>query len=188
MRFIIVTAMFIFTGCGDAGVGSLHGDYLVVSDCRNGMDVEFAPYEMDGDFFALQTLGNIAFIRMQPGGQLLHRSDALVIQVSDPHFVQSRLNEKIFFDNPKVRATLHILGSCPDSAQSMTAYDGPGEGGWGHIIFTHFGVKKGDRIEASLVFDLRDDRTGELVGLGFKGTFDFTVRVGKPYQPFSDKI
>ena len=186
MKYLWLTLLLLVPACSHGDHSTLLGDFLVVHDCRDGKDVLFQPYEMDGDFFSVQNLGEVTFIRMQPGGQPLHRSDALAIQVSDPQFIKNRLGQRIFLDNPKVRATLHVMGSCPNSTQAMSADDGSASKKYGHITFTEFGIQKGDKISAQLVFDLRDDRSGELVGLDFEANFEFTVKVGKPYQPFSD--
>jgi hypothetical protein len=188
MKYALLIPWLLIMGCTHNDTGTLHGDFLVVHDCRDGIDVLFQPYEMDGNFFSLQHLGNIAFIRMQPGGQPLHRSDALVIQVSDPQFIKQRIGQRIYLDNPLVRATLHVMDSCPNTTQSMTADEDPGDNEVGHITFSKFGIGKGDEVAAVLVFDLRDERTGEMVGLGFEASFEFTVKVGQPYQPFSGTI
>lgn len=166
------------TGCADTDVGFLSGDLLFVEGCRDGEDVVFEPYKLQGTFFALQRLGDIVFIRMQPSGRPLSVTDALVVEVTDPDLVAQRLGIPIPIDNPKVRSSLHVLGSCPTSAQAMTAHGGT-------ITFTEWGTNKGDRVAATFDFDLVDDRTGEAVGLGFEGSFSFDVKVGEPYQPFT---
>ena len=185
MKWIWVVALITLYACSEQDSGELTGDFLVVKACRGGKDFVFdgegeddAGYVMDGEFFALQQQGEVAFIRMQPGGKHLDRTDALIVQVNDIDFVRQRLNQPVFFDNPQVRASLHLLGSCPDTSQATTAANG-------YIEFTTFGVERDDRVAAELEFDLHDERTGEVVGLGFEGSFDFTVKVGQPYQPFS---
>lgn len=165
-------------GCSDDDSGELVGDVLIVRDCKDGADFVFNPYEMRPDFFAVEQLGDISFVRMQEGGKPLYRTDALVIEVGDIDFVRERRGMPIPIDNPNVRATLSVLGSCPSNTQSMTAHDG-------HITFEHIGTAAGDRVAASFAFQLVDDRTGELVGINFRGKLDFTVKVGQPYQPFA---
>lgn len=172
----------LHVGCAETDTGRLEGDLLVVRACDGNTDAIFDPYLMHGDFFALEQLGDVAFIRMQNGGKPLHRTDAFVIEVVGEDFVQQQVEgeRKIFLDNPNVRATLSVLGSCPGTTQSMTAHEG-------FIKFRSFGSESGDRVEAEFEFQLFDDRTGEVVGLGFSGRLQFQVKVGQPYQPFAGK-
>ncbi len=185
MKYAFLLVAVVSMGCSEPDKGILTGDLLVVRDC-DGVDVIFKdpPYRMVAEFFALEQLGEISFIRMQPGGKPLHRTDALVMEVTDPDFIKNRLPREnkaaipIPIDSPKVRVTLHVLGSCPTTSQAMTGHEG-------QITFTKFGTEKGDKVAATFEFELFDDRTGEVVGLGFKGSFSFTVKVGQPYQPFA---
>lgn len=177
--FYFSLAVVLLTyGCGREDEGELIGDLLLVRECEGDVDAIFQPYEMKPTFFAVQQLGEVAFVRMQPGGTPLHRTDAFVIQLNDVDFIRERLGRELPIDSPKVRATLHVLGSCPDTTQAMTAHSG-------HVKFDEFGSERGERIVGSFVFQLFDDRTQEVVGLGFRGSFDFEVKVGQPYQPFS---
>ena len=164
-------------GCSDNDVGVLTGEQLVVRGCDGAGDALFQPYGMDGTFFGLEALGDIAFIRMQNSGKGLLVSDAMVLEVNDSHFVRNRLGQEIPIDSPKIRATLHMLGSCPDTTQAMTANGGT-------ITFGHYDSQAGGRVSATFNFDLLDDRTGEVVGIDFHGSFDFIVKKGQPYQPF----
>ncbi len=177
-------ALLLLTACAETDRGSLTGDFLKLRDCVPDGDVIFDahsshknPYEMRADFFALQQLGEISFIRMQTGGKPLHRTDALVMEVTDT-FIANRIGFPVEIDHANVRVSLHVLGTCPGNAQSMTAHEGT-------ITFQAFGSEKGDRVKAFFDFQLFDDRTGEVLGLGFKGSFDFIVKVGQPYQPFA---
>jgi hypothetical protein len=172
----IVAALSL--GCTDVGKGELDGEFLFVDECVNGTDATFAPFSLNLDFFALEQLGSASFIRMQHGGQPLHRTDALVVYVDDAIYVQHRLGQPIPVDNPQVRITLHVMGSCPDTTQSMSAHKG-------YITFDKFGMTAGAKVKTRFHFDLIDDRTGELVGYNFSGKADFEVRVGQPYTHFS---
>ncbi|MFT7623852.1 MAG: hypothetical protein ACI9WU_003037 [Myxococcota bacterium] len=175
---LALAAALPMAGCIDDDVGRLSGALLVVRGCEAGQDVIFEPYDMFGNFFALEQLGDVAFIRMQNGGKPLHRSDAFVVEVAGTEFIRNRLGIAIPIDNPKIRASLSVLGSCPGTSQAMTAHEGS-------ITFHEFGASSGERVRAEFAFQLLDDRTGEVVGLGFSGEMDFEVKVGKPYQPFS---
>ncbi len=174
----VLLATLIAVGCIDEDSGRLDGEQLIVRGCDSSGDAIFLPYEMFANFFALEQLGDVAFIRMQNGGKPLHRTDAFVVEVAGSDFIQNRLGIAIPIDNPKVRATLSVLGSCPNTSQAMTAHEGS-------ITFHEFGSRSGDRVRAEFSFSLFDDRTGEVVGLGFQGEMDFIVKVGQPYQPFA---
>lgn len=164
-------------GCSDHDAGTLIGEQLVVRGCDGAGDALFQPYGMDANFFGLQALDGIAFIRMQSTGKGLLVSDAMVLEVNDSGFVRNRIGQEIPIDSPKIRATLHMLGSCPDTTQAMTAHGGT-------ISFGHYDSQAGGRVSATFKFDLLDDRTGEVVGIDFQGSFDFIVKKGQPYQPF----
>ena len=175
---LLALAGLLLGACSTDDTGYLVGDRLVIKSCNIDGDATFAPFQLDGRFFAIEQLGEIAFIRMQSSGKPLYRSDAFVLEVVDAQFVRQRLGVPIPFNSPKVRASLHVMASCPDTAQAMTARNGS-------ITFASYETEKGGRIRAKFDFELFDERTGEVLGLGFRGELDFTVKVGKPYQPFS---
>ena len=178
MRLGLLLLLCFLSGCSEGDRGSLEGEFLVVRACDGAEDAIFEPYQLLPDFFALERLGEGAFLRVQRGGKPLHRSDALVMEITDPSFIEKRLGVPIPFDSPRVRATLHLAGTCPGTNQAMSAQTGT-------ITFQAYGNETGSRVVASYSFDLFDDRSGEVVGLDFRGELDFIVRTGQPYQPFA---
>jgi len=180
VKAFLLATVILLGGCSTDDKGLLHGEYLMVRDCQDGIDHEFKRpegYSMTGRFFAVDHLNDVAFIRMQPGGKHLDRTDALLIQLNDIDFVRRRLGKPLHFDSPHVRSALHLMGSCPDSSQALVAISGS-------ITFTEFGTNKDDVVQAEFNMDFVDERYEEVVGLNFKGEFEFTVKVGPPYQPF----
>jgi hypothetical protein len=173
--FVLVTAS---VACTTNDTGSLEGEYLIVRECKGGVDVEFEPYTLDANFFGVEKLGNALFIRMQNGGKPLHRVDALVVNIVDTRWLAARIGVWLPLDNPNVQVTLHVLGQCPDTTQAMSAHGG-------EIRFSDFGDDVGDQVTGEFRFDLLDDRSGDLVGIHFAGVFEFVIRAGPPHQSFS---
>ena len=164
--------------CTTQDAGYVEGEYLIVRECQGDVDVEFAPYTLEANFFGVEKLGDGLFIRMQHAGKPLHRTDALVVNIVDTQWIASRVGRWVPLDNPNVQVTLHVLGQCPDTTQAMSAHGG-------EIFFDAFGTDVGDPVIGEFRFDLVDDRSGDLVGIHFTGTFEFVIRAGPPHQAFS---
>ena len=177
-RWAVIALAMASVACTTKDTGYLEGQNLIVRECQSGVDVEFAPYIMEGNFFGVEKLGDALFIRMQHGGNPLHRSDALVVNIVDTQWVTARIGLWVPLDNPNVQVTLHVLGQCPDTTQAMSAHGG-------EIRFDEFGHDVGDQVIGEFRFDLLDDRSGDLVGVHFTGEFEFVIRAGPPHQAFS---
>jgi hypothetical protein len=178
-------------GCGeDLGTGEIVGS-LVVPDCESRGDEErwvCAPdvpadrceaFDLGVDFFALEHFEDSAVIRMQEGGQDLATTDGLLIEIRDVRLLRGQLGQGLEIGPRRdIRAALILSDTCPESTQSFDLR--------GRIVFTDFGIDKGDRVAARIEeLVVRDARTGALLGR-LRGSFEFTLRRGPPYQRFID--
>jgi hypothetical protein len=149
-------------------------------ECRRAPTEACAPFELGFGFFAVEVLGERVVVRMQSDGLDVAHIDGLHLAFDDLAALENSLGETIGLgkDGPG-RASLLLFDRCPEANSAMDVT--------GEVVFTHFGVKKGDRVAGrftSLV--VTDAREGEALG-ALTGAFDFTVRRGPPYQRFAGR-
>lgn len=190
---VVWLALLALAGCGDdVGEGELVGS-LVVPDCRDGDTARWvcadAPidqcdaFHLDLDFFALDQTGDSASLVMQRGGQILGRTDGLLFEIEDLRLLRGRLGRSIpVGPDSNVRAGLGLFERCPDTAQNFALS--------GTVVFEALGVERGERVSGRIErLEVRDGRSadgrpGPVLGF-LRGDFDFTLRVGPPYQRFA---
>lgn len=180
-------------GCDDdIGAGELVGS-LEVPGCVDGETARFVcedtPIErcealrLTFDFFSLEQLGNAARITMQRGGQILGRTDGILLEIKDLRLIRGRLGQSLPVGlDANVRVGLGLFELCPDTTQNFAIS--------GSVVFDALGVESGDRVAGRIErLEVRDGRSvdgrpGAVLGL-LRGDFDFTLQVGPPYQRFS---
>ncbi|MFT5429835.1 MAG: hypothetical protein ACI9OJ_000507 [Myxococcota bacterium] len=174
---VVLSVVFLVAACNEDENGRVDGRSLTVKNCTTGVDRVFEPYTLEGDYISLDLASGIAFIRMQTRGRPLGLSDVLLVHIQDVSAMQARIGMPTPFDDTLVRAGLDVPDSCPDTRQPMGAV--------GEITFSSLNVGLGERISATMTFDLMDLRTKEMVGFDFTASFDFEVQSGSDYLPFS---
>jgi hypothetical protein len=177
-------------GCGDDH-GYVEGDRLVVSRCAaDGGAREFAPFRIEFSTFGVDPGRGPVYVRAQRHGEPLTGGDGLVIVLEDGDAVQAwhaaqPQGSLPFGRDPALppgepalgaRASLLLAATCPDSYQALVL-DG------GALFVDALGTGFGDHVHIRFQgADVRDLRTGEVVGSGFAGALDFEVRSRKPYR------
>ncbi len=186
---LVLLALAPLTGCGDdEGEGRVVGS-LVVPACDDGEDRDYTceadvaleacdAFQLTFDFFALDRLDDAVRINLQQGGRPFGLADGLLIQIRDVRQLRGRIGQSLPIGRTtNVRAALGVFDRCPDTTQNFELT--------GSMTFTRFGVESGDRVSGTLDrLEVRDGRAGEVLGF-LRGDFDFTVRVGPPYQRFT---
>jgi hypothetical protein len=198
--------------CGeDRGEGCVVGS-LVIPDCEAGETLRFTcaddvpldectAFDLDADFFALETLDEIAVLRMQKGGRTFAQTDGLLVQIRDVRLLRGNLGTVLpVGPSANIRAALGLFELCPDTTQNFELS--------GEIVFEKFGVDKGNDVRGTIKFlevregvrcsNERDDtgprcnsdrlrgNHGQVLGL-LHGRFDFRVRQGPPHQQFTGR-
>lgn len=207
-----LVAAFVLVSCGeDRGEGCVVGS-LTIPDCEDGEALKFtcadevepnmcSAFDLDADFFALETLGEIAVLRMQKGGRTFAQTDGLLVQIRDVRLLRGNLGAVLpVGPGANIRAALGLFELCPDTTQNFELS--------GEIVFDEFGVEKGDDVKGTIKFlevregvrcsnergetaarcnsdRLRGDQ-GQVLGL-LRGAFDFRVRQGPPHQQFTGR-
>lgn len=179
--------------CSDsAGVGRVVGS-ITVPDCTNdeplvrrcGPDVageDCSRFDLEVDFFAAESTGKGALVRLQRGGRNLSLADGLIIEVRDVRKLRGKLGEPLAVGpDQNIRAALGLFDRCPDSTQSFLVT--------GVMRFTAFGLAQNDTVAGTIErLEVRDGRpergVGQVLGV-LHGDFRFTVRKGPPYEQFS---
>ena len=190
---LLVLGAIPLVGCDDdIGRGQLVGS-LEITDCRDGEPVRYTcpdaaidacdALALEFDFFALDQLGDAARMTMQVGGQVLGRTDGVLFEVADLRQLRGRLGRSIpVGPDRNLRVGLALFELCPDSTQSFEIT--------GSMVFDALGVERGDRVAGRIErLEVRDGRAedglpGPLRGF-LRGSFDFVLQVGPPYQRFS---
>ncbi len=203
-------ASVALASCGeDRGRGQVVGS-LIIPDCEDGEALRFTcpanvkledceAFDLDADFFALETLDEIAVLRMQKGGRTFAQTDGLLVQIRDVRLLRGNLGASLpVGPDANIRAALGLFELCPDTTQNFELS--------GEIVFEKFGIGRGDKVSGTITFlevregvgcsddreetgprcsrDRRADAHGQVLGR-LKGTFDFTVRRGPPHQQFT---
>jgi hypothetical protein len=150
------------------------------AECRRAPTQECAPFDLGFGFFAVEVLGERVVVRMQSDGLDVAHIDGLHLAFDDLATLRSGLGKAIGLgDGGPGRASLLLFDRCPEANSAMEVT--------GEVVFTHFGVEKGDRVAGRLTsLVITDARGGEALG-ALTGTFDFTVRRGPPYQRFAGR-
>lgn len=185
---LLVLAMLAGTTAAacDQGSGYVHGDFLYLSGCADD-DVPraYAPFEMRLLFMGQARQDDLVMLRASPSAMLPGDADEILLVVHDVEQVHQAFRDGatsvVLSVGPEaaVSVGLALHRSCAVVVDALSGVDGS-------VTFTHLGTEAGDRVAASFDFDLLDQRTGALVGVGFRGSLDFTVEVNLPYQIFVD--
>lgn len=186
MRWLLPALMCVVSCSEDSGSGTVQGS-LVIPDCEDGNAADFSciepadctAFDLEPDFFALETTGDTAEIRLQKGGRAFAETDGLLLQIRDVRQLRGNLETRLpVGPSANVRAALGLFELCPDSTQNFELI--------GDVIFECFGLEFEDRIKGRLEdIEVRDGRgTGRVLGR-ISVEFDFTVRKGPPHQQFT---
>ncbi|MFO0749177.1 MAG: hypothetical protein U1F43_26465 [Myxococcota bacterium] len=179
--------------CGDIGSGSVTGAALEVSDCGGpGQSKRFEPFALTLDFASVNEQHGAATVRMAPRANRLVALDQVGIAIYDLVSLRAALEadgsatlpvastaEGVPADLHGASISLTLLGSCNDASAAL--------GSVGSLVITAFGKHEGDPVTGSFDVDIIDRRTGEVVGPGMHGEFDFEIATGTPYTAFSPK-
>lgn len=174
-------------GACDQGGGSLRGDWLDVADCKRiGETERYEPFTMDLDFASVTEQQGSALIRLSPSARGIELADQLAIALERAPDVREgarALGALTLTLEPDASGEadlgLILLGRCAHATQPL--------GARGTLTFFDYGWREGTRVRGEMAFDLYDRRTGELVGQGFTGEFDFETITGSPYTAFEPK-
>lgn len=178
----LLTLPFLLGSACDQGGGHLHGDWLEVIDCKAlGETRRYEPFEMGLEFISVTEEHGRALIRMAPSAVGVEKDDQLVITLEQaPEGGNAPAGYPLTgAERGANDLTLALLGRCRYATQPLTAV--------GSITFDRYGWREGDRVRGEMAFDLVDRRSGEIVGEGFVGDFDFEVKTGTPYTAFAPK-
>lgn len=172
-------------GC-DQGHGSLRGLWLEVADCKRlGETKHFEPFTMELTFASVNEHLGAAVLRFSPEARLIGEADQIVIALSSATEVrQQSLSDTVTLTlrgdgQGDADLTLSLLGRCAHMTGALAAE--------GTLTFQDYGWRSGARVRGEMAFDLVDRRTGEIVGEGFVGDFDFEAVTGSPYTAFTPK-
>ncbi len=189
-------------GCGPNGEGRLEGQRLTVTACNIAGPRVFEPFGMALTFMAVERDGDVALLRFAPRVRLSPPTDQIAVTVVGVEALQEALARDGVAEIPIVeaapwasagvggaaadaahpaiaRVSLALPDTCPEDHTPRVAREG-------RARFTSFGTNRDQRIAGTLSFELVDLRSGEVVGEGFEGRFDFRVQLGSPYQQFID--
>jgi hypothetical protein len=180
----LLAALLLVTAC-DQGSGHLGGPALAVPDClKVGEVTRFEPFTLDLEFLGVNAADGVAVMRMASASGRLDQSDHLAISL--PHSTAALAGAST--DTPHTLAlgpagdggaelTLALLKRCRHHTASMVAV--------GSITFEHWGWRNGERVVGTMACDVIDRRTGDVLGVGLTGEFDFESLTGSPYTPFA---
>ena len=171
-------------GC-DQGDGVITGDTLAVANCHGiHRDETWAPFRMDLVFMGIEAHKDAVLVRLATSDDRVDTTDSFGFLVPSAREVEDAIaasgEATLAFDPVHVRGSLTLLSRCDVTTPALVATNG-------HVTLTRFGTRKGDRLAGTLAFDVVDERTGEVVGTGFAGEFDFDVLHGLPYSPFAQR-
>jgi hypothetical protein len=197
-------------GCGlGDGTGDVSGT-LYLRGCTHNYDYGSlaapATYDMHASYFVANPVNALASseplhpvnklsVRVQPSGNRADEADLLFVNVGDDADVAAMLGQPMTIGPAtSVRATLALNQTCPDAEVQAELV--------GTMTWTSFGSGKatdgiqfGDRLAATFMFTVVDQRQISIGGLGgvplqpaaagqISGSFDFIVRQGKAAQSF----
>ncbi|PIE19697.1 MAG: hypothetical protein CSA66_02180 [Proteobacteria bacterium] len=170
----------------DQGAASLQAPTLFVSDCY-GVDrhATFEPFVLrvrvlsamrDEDVVTYRLVGDFGtFDEHDQLSLSVPRYPLIVDQISD-----GPVTRPVGSGEGQVGVGLALLERC----DLVTA---PLVGVAGEVTFEAVGTRNGQRVKGSLWVDLADVRTGEVVGAGLAGDFDFVVETGMPYTSYTPR-
>ncbi len=184
--------VLMLCACGeDAGRGAIVGT-LTVPDCENGQTERFdcgddvpadrcEAFDLNADFFALETFERSAVLRIQRGGRAFAQNDGVLLQIRDVRRLRGNLGVSLpVGPEANIRGALGLFETCPDTTQNFELQ--------GEVVFERFGVDKGDEVVGRVLWlEVRDGRgggPGQVLGL-LRGGFDFKLRKGPPHQRFT---
>lgn len=181
----LLTCLAALPAC-DQGHGALRGLWLDVADCKRlGETKRYEPFEMELSFASVNEHLGAAVLRFSPEARLIGEADQVVIALSAATEVrQQSLTDQVTLSlrgdgQGEADLTLSLLGRCQHMTGALAAE--------GTLTFYDYGWKSGARVSGEMAFDLVDRRTGQTVGEGFVGEFDFESLTGSPYTAFTPK-
>jgi hypothetical protein len=186
-RFVVALVAAPLLAACDQGGGSLRGQWLLASDCKRiGQAQRYEPFEMDLAFASVTEQQGAALIRLSPSARRIELSDQIAIALERAPAVREEarsLGAMVLTLEPDASGDadlgLILLGRCAHATQPI--------GAKGTLTFFDYGWRQGSRLRGEMAFDLFDRRSGELVGEGFVGEFDFETITGLPYTAFEPK-
>lgn len=173
-------------GCfAPPGDGRIFVPDLAVPDCQARDDERrFEPFDLGLDFFALERFAeDFARIRMQRGGRAITESDGALLDITDREELAARVAAEGSVTLPitetagGLRVVLYLHATCRGTVP-LSVRDG-------QLRLDAFEPQADGAVRGALSGAVVDSRTGRLLGDQLEVAFDFTVRVGGPYQPFS---
>ncbi|MCB9538041.1 MAG: hypothetical protein H6704_17445 [Myxococcales bacterium] len=169
---------------GSLMVPECDGDGALDARCAAGVDpLECEAFDLEVDFFAVETFEESAVIRVQRGGLAFAQTNGVLLEIRDVRLLRGELGRPLAVGPERnIRAALGLFDRCPDATQNFELR--------GEVTFTAFGVGKGDAVQGRIdrleVRDGRSEGPGTVLGV-LHGDFDFTLRRGPPYQQFAGK-
>lgn len=183
MAFVCVATLSLASGCGEQGIGELTGGPLLVGSCASDGDLQrFDPLAIDLTFMALERDSDVVLMRFAPVPSLIPVNDNLTITVEDFGAIRAEIEtagRTSRTHQQGLRVGLNLGSTCPGSNVPMVAR-------YATVTFDALSVNGGQRVVFNVVFDLFDERAGVQVGWNLSARGDFEVKLGTPYQVYSD--
>ncbi len=177
-------AGLLIAGClSSPGSGTLTADWVALTSCEEDGDATvIAPLSIDLDFFALERSGGRGRIRLQRSGRPMSESDGIIVDIPDIEGMAKRMGFGLFSLNlgnepNDIRAELYLLRTC-DGTPPLSIVDGT-------LHFDHFEPDPHGLMQGHIEGRVADRRSDATVADALRATFDFTVRLGPPYQSFA---
>lgn len=210
MRGLWLVCLAAVAGCGlGNGTGTLSGQ-LYLRGCTHNSDYGSlgapAAYDMHPSYFVADPVNALASseplhpvnkvsLRVQPSGNRADETDLLYVNVADDSQVAAALGTPMPVNAAStVRATLTLNNTCPSAEVEPVLVGTMTWQAFGSATAVD-GIQFGDRLAATFMFDVVDQRQLAIGGLGgvpidpvaggqISGSFDFIVRQGKAAQAY----
>lgn len=143
--------------------------------------------------FSLRERVGTVGLFMQTDYRLPSTSDTVYVEVYQPEVVLGQLGQPIelgdpmelvagderFDELPVARASLFVAETCPEINETFALR--------GTIVFDELETNKGGLVSGNLDGEALSVRTGEVVVEEVTGSWQFSVRVRRPYRHFPDE-
>jgi hypothetical protein len=143
--------------------------------------------------FSLRERVGTVGVFMQTDFRLPSVSDTVYVEVYQPEVVSEQLGQPIelgdpmelvegderFDELPVARASLFVAETCPEILETFALR--------GAVVFDELDTDKGGLISGSLDAEALSVRSGEVVIDEVTGSWQFTVRVRRPYRHYPDE-